>query len=100
MSRDNTKQLSFEDVPRVLGEIYDLVSELSNKNSSTEPEGDRLMPMSEYLKYIEQKLGKKPARQTVYEQVFKRLIPFEKHGKFLYFRKSAIDAWLANGRQI
>ncbi len=95
-----SKPITFEDVPRVVGEIYQMVSELQEKKIYPEPEGDRLMSMREYQDYIEQKFGKRPARQTVYDQVCKRLVPFEKHGKFLYFRKSAIDTWLANGRQV
>jgi hypothetical protein len=97
---DTKTSVSFNDIPRVLGEIYQIVSELQKKNISPEPEPDRLMPLKEYQDYLERKTGKRPARQTIYEQVFKRLIPFEKHGKFLYFKKSAIDAWLANGRRV
>jgi hypothetical protein len=29
-----------------------------------------------------------------------RKIPYEKHGKRLYFRKSIIDEWLNKGRQM
>jgi hypothetical protein len=65
-----------------------------------EPEpADRLFPIEGYQDYIEEKTGKRPARQTVYDNVLKRKIPFEKFGKYLYFRKSAVDSWLANGRQ-
>jgi hypothetical protein len=44
-------------------------------------------------------LPEHPAKQTIYQWVWLRSIPFEKHGKKLYFRKSTIDRWVANGRQ-
>ena len=65
-----------------------------------EPETDKLMALPEFQDYHEQKTGRKPARQTCYQWVLDRTVPFVKHGKYLYFRKSSIDAWLANGRQL
>ena len=58
-------------------------------------EEDRLMTLEELQKF----LPEKPARQTVYGWVNNRIIPFEKHGKRLFFRKSRIDFWLSNGRK-
>lgn len=57
---------------------------------------DPLLTMEQLIDY----LPEHPARQTVYGWVNFRLIPYQKHGKRLYFRKSAIDRWLSNGRQV
>jgi len=93
------KEITYNDIPQVLMELIKKVDILLAEHS-TEPEQDRLMTVTEYQDYIEKKTGKRPARQTVYDQAFKRNVPFEKHTKFLYFRKSVIDSWLANGRQV
>jgi len=45
-------------------------------------------------------LPEHPANQTVYGWVNDRKVPYEKHGKRLYFRKTTIDTWLSNGRQM
>jgi hypothetical protein len=57
------------------------------------------------VKHLEQLLyeddcRRHPANQTVYGWVNDRKVPHEKHGKRLYFRKSTIDTWLSNGRQM
>lgn len=57
---------------------------------------DPLLSIEQLIEY----LPEKPARQTAYGWVNDRKVPFEKFGKRLYFRKSAIDQWLNNGRQI
>jgi hypothetical protein len=91
--------ISFNEIPQAIMELDRKIDILLSERI-TEPEVDRLMPVPGFQDYIEKKTGKRPARQTVYDLAFKRLVPFEKHGKYLYFRKSSIDAWLANGRQM
>lgn len=59
-------------------------------------EEDKLLTIDELLEY----LPESPAKQTVYGWVNHRTCPYEKHGKRLFFRKSAIDKWLADGRRI
>jgi hypothetical protein len=93
------KEITYNDIPQVLMEVNRKLDLLLAKQEQ-EPEQDRLMTVTGYRDYIEEKTGKRPACQTVYDQAFKRLVPYEKHGKFLYFRKSVIDSWLANGRQM
>lgn len=39
-----------------------------------------------------------PARPTVYGWIWNNKIPYEKHGKRVLFRKSAIDRWNEEGR--
>ena len=45
-------------------------------------------------------LPENPARQTVYGWCSHRKVPFEKHGKNVYFRTSTIQEWLDNGRSM
>jgi len=52
------------------------------------------------LEQLQNYLPENPAKQTIYGWVNNRLIPFEKHGKRLYFRKSEVNEWLENGRKI
>lgn len=93
--------ITFEDVPRVLGKIYQIVAEMQEQHSHpVKPEEDRLMTLPEYQDYMFQKTGRKPARQTIYQSILDRKVPNEKYGKYVYFRRSAIDDWLANGRQM
>jgi excisionase family DNA binding protein len=40
------------------------------------------------------------ARQTIYGLTSKRLIPFMKTGKKLYFQKGDLDQWLLDGKQL
>ncbi|PKP11991.1 MAG: hypothetical protein CVU09_00385 [Bacteroidetes bacterium HGW-Bacteroidetes-4] len=57
---------------------------------------DYLMSLEELQRF----LPENPARQTVYQWISNRMIPYEKHGSRLYFRKSKIKEWLHNGRQM
>jgi len=90
--------ITFNEIPQAIEELSRKVDILLSEHKS-EPEKDRLLSVPEYQDYMKEKTGKRPARQTVYDQVFRRMVPFEKHGKFLYFRRSSIDEWLANGRR-
>ena len=45
-------------------------------------------------------LPDKPAKQTVYGWVSKRLIPYHKKSKSLSFHKSEIDVWMRDGLHI
>lgn len=40
------------------------------------------------------------AKQTIYGFTSKRLIPFIKKGKKLYFKKSDLEEWLLEGKQL
>jgi hypothetical protein len=67
------------------------------KLAKAEPEIDPLFTVSQCQDHILKMTGKRPARQTIYDKVYNRRIPFEKYSKYLYFRRSTIDAWLQNG---
>ena len=91
------KTLTFDELPGAIMELDRkldvLLAEYSNKPQTDQ---DFLMTIKELRLY----LPDQPAQQTVYDWIFKRKIPTEKHGKYCYFRKSTIDNWLANGRQM
>jgi len=93
-------EITFNEVPSVLMEIKQKI-DLLLADRGKEPESvDRLLTVEEYQKHIEERTGRRPAKQTVYDQVFKGKVPSERHGKYLYFRKSSIDTWLDNGKQM
>lgn len=89
---------TFDQVPELLAEVRRqnriIISML--KGESIEERKDPLFSLDQLREY----LPEKPARQTIYGWVNNRLIPFQKHGSRLYFKKSAIDNWLENGRQM
>nr|WP_319268237.1 helix-turn-helix domain-containing protein [uncultured Draconibacterium sp.] len=86
----------FEDIPALLAKINCNLDMLVAPRQAKEGDRDPFFSVGELQSY----LPEKPARQTVYGWVNNRLVPFEKHGARLYFRKSAIDNWLENGRQM
>jgi phosphorylcholine metabolism protein LicD len=86
---------TFETLPLQVAEIDKKLEKLLAL-SEVKPDRDFLMTIEQLMDY----LPERPARQTIYGKVNDRLIPFEKHGKRLYFRKSTIDTWLSNGRQM
>jgi hypothetical protein len=91
-----TDKLSFNDIPEALSELNRKIDILLSQSQDKKPDDqDKLLTLTELVEY----LPEHPAKQTVYGWVNDRLIPFEKHGKKLYFRKSVIDLWLSNGRQ-
>ena len=85
-------------MPRAVSELnrkMDLLlsqTQLSQKDQAQ----DKLLTIEQFIDY----LPDQPARQTIYGWVNLRCVPYEKHGKRLYFRKSDIDSWLANGRKV
>ncbi len=92
-----TDKITFDNLPEAILELHQKVDRLLSQNRLTkQPEEDRLLTVEELQKF----LPENPAKQTIYGWVNDRLIPYEKHGKRLYFRKSAIDLWLSKGRQL
>ncbi len=70
------------------------------RKSTPDPDADLLLTVEQLRDYLLEKTSRRPATQTVYDLVCKRKIPAKKFSKFLYFQRSAIDNWLANGRQL
>ena len=94
-----TESTNFVMVPEARYQHF-LNLEQSTKLRKSEPEvTDPLFNVQQLRAYLLEKTAKEPATQTVYDLVCKRKIPFKKFSKYLYFRKSAIDKWLDNGRQ-
>jgi hypothetical protein len=88
--------ITWNDVPAILTELKrDIDFIRAQFQKENDPEEDKLMTIEQLRDY----LPEHPARQTCYQWVNNRLIDYEKHGNRLYFRKSSIDYWLANGRR-
>lgn len=92
--------ITLDEALKMIPKIFQMVADLRDKDIRPAPEEDRLMSLSEYQDYEERRTGKRPAKQSIYEKTSKRLMPFEKHGKYLYFRKSAINQYFDNGKQM
>ena len=89
--------ISFNDLPNAVMDLSRKMDILLSRATEQQiDDEDKLFSIEELIDY----LPEHPARQTVYGWVNSRLIEFEKYGKRLYFRKSTINFWLANGRQI
>jgi len=86
---------TFETLPMRVEEIDKKLDRLLAQ-AEVKPDKDFLMTIEQLVDY----LPEHPANQTVYGWVNDRKVPHEKHGKRLYFRKSTIDTWLSNGRQM
>lgn len=50
------------------------------------------------IKELSQYLPDKPKTTTIYNWVCQRKVPYEKHGKKLFFNQQTIDEWNKNGR--
>ncbi len=76
--------------------VKEALSDMQSLSVKTEPKSvvNKMMSLDELREY----LPDHPARQTIYGWVNNRLVPFEKHGRRLLFKKSKIDEWLNNGR--
>ncbi len=95
--KDVQVEVRFEDMPRLLGEIYDILSELKggvNPGAGNSPDKDSWLNLTEFCNYH----PGKPAKSTVYQWISKGLVPVNKRGKRLYFLKSQVDEWLIGGR--
>ncbi len=88
--------LSFEELPAAVVELSQKIDLILNKVLENEAvEGDKLLTIEELRDF----LPEKPAKQTIYQWASARQIPYEKYGKRLYFRRSAVSRWLENGRR-
>lgn len=90
--------VTYDSLPNSVGEILQKLDLLLSQTQVNQNHEDphRLLNIEQLIDY----LPEHPAKQTVYGWINQRCTPFEKHGRRLYFRKSEIDSWLANGRRI
>lgn len=91
-----THKLSYNDLPEAVQDLHRKIDLLLSKNQQPIDDQDKLLTLNELINY----LPEHPAKQTVYGWVNDRKIPYEKHGRSLYFRKSIIIKWLSKGRQL
>ena len=91
-----SSQTPFDSLPGMVVEINKKIDLLIADKVTQVKNEDYLMTVEDLRDY----LPESPARQTVYGWVNDRRIPFDKHGRRLYFRKSKIDKWISNGRQV
>jgi hypothetical protein len=85
----------FELLDERLKTIELLLLELRNQPNTVVLDSDQWFDLIQLQNY----LPDKPAKPTVYEWVGKRLIPYHRRGKKLYFLKAEIDSWLKDGRR-
>lgn len=90
-------KITHDNLPEAIIELHRKVDLLLSQSHVSNPvDEDKLLTIEQLIAY----LPEHPARQTIYGKVNNRSIPYEKHGSRLYFRKSEIDSWLSNGRQV
>ena len=79
-------------------ELETLIQNSINNSFKADPQekdsAQSILSLTEACKYLNL------AKQTVYGFTSKRLIPFIKKGKKLYFKKSDLEEWLLEGRQL
>ena len=73
--------------------IKDSVGELLAENSSKHKSIDNYLNLKEASEFLNL------AKPTIYTLTSKRLIPFMKKGKKLYFKKSELEKWLNEGKK-
>ena len=88
--------VTFDALPGMVSELVKKMDLLLADKIANVKDEDYLMTIEDLRDY----LPENPARQTVYMWVNENKIPFEKYGRRLYFRKTAIDRWVSVGRQI
>lgn len=85
----------FELLDERLKSIEAILLDLQSQSKVPASNSDQWFDLTELQNY----LPDKPAKPTVYEWVGKRIIPYHRRGKKLYFLKSEIDTWLKDGKR-
>ena len=97
---DVLKTLSFNDVPQALSLLLEKVTRLESlletKTQAPKANDDEMMD----LKGLQNFHPEHPAAATIYKWVRNGLIPYYKTGKKLIFKRSEIEAWINDGRQL
>ena len=86
----------FEDLPNILGSIETRLQNIEKilekiSGGKTEFEND-LVTIEEAARFLKLSVA------TVYSKVCRNELPFNKHGKRLYFLKSELMEWIRAGR--
>lgn len=92
---ENIPQITFDQLHAAVAELHRKMDAIMAAIGSPLPERDldRLLTMEQLIDY----LPDHPARATVFGWTCARTIPFQKHGRRLYFRVGDIDEWLNHG---
>jgi len=83
------------------GELAALIESTLQKTLAAQQAREPAEEIDRWFDIVElgQYLPDKPAVPTIYGYVHRRIIPFHKRLKKLYFLKSEIDDWLHSGRR-
>ena len=89
--------ITFEQLPQAVTQLFDKLESierlLQNKQNPATSEEEQLLTIEEAAEFLHL------AKPTVYAYVQKKLIPFSKVAKRLYFSKKELMAWVEMGRQ-
>ncbi len=83
----------FETLENRLSQIYDKITELSNRLNNQQSVDSKPLNVGEAAKYLDM------AKPTLYALTSKREIPHMKRGKKLYFNQQELDNWLKEHRK-
>jgi len=81
-------ELEESDIEKIAKKVVEQITPMLKRNP--ESRDDKLMTVDEVASYLNVK------KQFIYEQVYRRVIPFRKAGKFPRFNRKHIDIWLGN----
>jgi len=90
------QNLRLEDVPRVMGELYEAVNRIEfflKENQLQQVDQNEPLDISQAADYLSL------SKYTIYTLVRKRKIPFSKKGKRLYFSIADLKQWVASGKR-
>ena len=96
----NTTDLTFNDLPKVVGELCEKIAGMENLlrdtlNRQSEPKENLHVPMTvqEACAYLKMPVS------TFYYKIKKDCIPVIKQGKHLYIYRDELDKWLEASRK-
>lgn len=96
----NTTDLTFNDLPKVVGELCERIAGMENLlrdtlNRQSEPKENLHVPMTvqEVCAYLKMPVS------TFYYKIKKNNIPVIKQGKHLYIYRDELDKWLEASRK-
>lgn len=87
----------FIDIQDQISMLDAKISHLTSLLESSRPKNEfpNQMNIDQLMAYIGN-----PSRQTVYQWIFKKMIPHYKVGKRVYFNREEIEAWLSSRKKM
>lgn len=94
-----SEPVTFNNLPEAVSLLLAKVERLEAMLCS--PTGGQDSPQIEWMSIdaLRDYLPSKPAKQTVYGWVSRKVIPHHKRGKAVMFKKSEIDTWIEQGKR-